>query len=1310
MSRQVILMRFHKSIVSIVLSLLLIFSAGLCPCFTGLVLAAYEDLTPQDPPSRLRIEPISADEPAIGYNEFDNYYADLMWNSVVYPVDATAGFINMYLQEINKPYKPSSSLYLRERDLPGGTTHYRLRNLNSGTIYYSYLNAYHTHTVDDTTYNSATSVQSNTLKFMTDIDLDAYSYGVNQIKIEWDDVWNSGRRIDYRLYISENKEFSNTQPIYIGQNQIEPLGPITVNQTTGKLEFIYTVNDPGRVYYIKIAPDISEAELKKTEFSKTIAVSSFIIARTSKVATTESGSIWRIDWSPVVTGLSDIDIIVTYQIYRGNNNNNDVPQYMAAVDDTNFYITVPREIDSYYYIIRAIVTKNGVDVYPGIKIESDRIVVRENDVIATPSVPELVDKFERVSGDTIISYEDELRPDSATILWRVPKKGAGEVDTDVVYDIWLVSNPNVLDNPPESMRLVRDLEMTDSNHVMNGLNLVGYKYEVSHLTPNSTYYFKVIAKKTFIDYIDNELQNIVCSSDPAIKVIITPAEGPIDQPRVPGRPPFCIKKDSENKNMVESTTAVLQIKNKWYEKFNEETGKWEYIRTEKTSEDDIPPYIPDESTLDGKNYRVIEYDSGVTIDVGCVEYVDGMSYNDIANIPANRITGFPIRANDASENAELNPDGLKHNVDITLTNLIPNTTYIIWVRAARRSVDSLSGPSDPIVITTFPDPDVPVAIPTVPEINYTLPGDVYADLAWNFNQDYKYNIKYGTVENLDSASGSVTVEPEDFANSSFYRVKDLEQQTLYFFWIQAEIAGGGNKSEWSDSYTLKTLPYLPPETPTGFGLKNTVDSVTKNSLTFEWAKADGMEYILHIADNAEYKNFTEYKCGSVSEYTVEGLRSNFRYYARLFAHDPEKDMDSKPTQSLLVRTERSDDDYDSDKDIENVISGDFITKGSGLVNNTWNVSITGVNADRFVEHVQTDNVLDYKIDLSSPPSKTNRLEIGISNKVFKALGSLKENIIIVADSNTDGKIQLVLRPEIVDSNAIEKYTDRLGDYNYKVSIQFTGKNTASNSQNMVFKTKDVSIDINAGNSSETIAVTGLYRPMKVIFPYTDSSWYKEGTTSGYVFDKGSSAWKKLQTTAEYDWDNSSGIAVLQASTPGNIAIAEPGSNFYDDIGGHWAQSSINKVASVHSLKSIPGRIFSPDKNITLGEAVKLMLDTADYTYGNDYMTSASKAQFVSLAEAGNPDKTCTREKAIAMVVRLYEIKTGKYASVASVSNTGYSDLGMISPSLLPKVNFAIKNGIVSSRNLNLLNPGGYISRAETVAMLEKLLYLTGELL
>lgn len=1300
-------MKSFKRILSLIVIVVIL--ATINPYYYKVSYAANADISPQEAPERLRVEAINAEEPPIGYNEFDGYYVDLKWDQVTFPNDSISGYINVHLQEVNKPYKPAVTVELRERDIPGGTTQIRLKNLKSGTIYYATLTAYHTHSNGNTTYNSALSVESNKVKFMTDINLIGSSYGVSQLKIEWDDVWNVGRRIDYKLYVSETPEFNNVQPIYVGEGQIEPLGPIKVNQISGRLEYVLTVNDPGRVYYIKIVPDIVEAILKKTDESGVIMVSSFIIARTSKISETEEGSIWRFDWSAVVTGLSSTDMTISYQIFRGNVENNDVPQYMASVDDTNFFITLSPGENRYYYTIIASITKNGEDVYPGIKIKSDRILLNEQDIITTPGVPDITDLFERVTGDTIISYEDELKPNSATVLWRVPQKGDGSIDTEISYDIWLIDNPNLLDNPPESNRIERDFKPSSANFIINGTDIKGYKYTVSNLTANSTYYFKIIAKKSLVDYVDGRLQSVVKKSDPAVKVIITPSEGPIDQPLIPGRPPFSIKMTTEGQSAITATTATISLKNKWYEKFNDEIGKWEYVRTEKLSQDDVPVYSPTPETLDGKNYRVVEYDSGVTIDVGCVEYIEGMSYNDIENITANKITGFPVTANDAAENGSFNPDGRKHNVDITLTNLIPNTTYIIWVRAARRSVSLISGPSDPIVVTTDPDVAPPIVKPTVPIFNYGLAGDTFVDLGWNFNNNYKYTLKYGTVENINSTTGTVQISPQDLANANFYRIKNLLQDTLYFFWVQAETITGGSKSEWSDSYILKTLPLSPPETPAGFGVKNGDDGITKNSIIFEWVMAEGMEYKLEVASDVNYKKMTEYKCKNVSEFKVEGLKSNFRYYARLYAYDPKKQAYSAPTQSITVRTERSDDDYDSDQDIENILTGEFVVVDPKLINNIWNISITGSNADRFVEHMHTDKVIDYKIDLTNPPAKASNIKITIGSKVLDAMAVLKENVVITADSDTDGKLQFIFGNDMLAEKTRLSLSKKVGEFNYELSIVFPGTNEKEGSSNLEFKTSDVVVGLTANGKGSLSTVQKFDQPMKILFPYTDESWYKEDKTSGYGFDSDSIRWNKLKTSAVFDENAGKGFVKVNAEKPGNIAIAEPGNSYYDDISGNWAESSINNVASKCNLKSIEGSSFYPDKNMSLGEAVKLMLDVMDVNYGNDFMTKASRSRIISENDISKQGNNCTRENAIAMICRLYEIKTGKSAKASSIGNTGFKDMAAVSEKYAKEVNFAIQNGIVAKRDTDYLIPSGAVTRGEEAAMIEKLLILIGEL-
>ena len=268
--------------------------------------------------------------------------------------------------------------------------------------------------------------------------------------------------------------------------------------------------------------------------------------------------------------------------------------------------------------------------------------------------------------------------------------------------------------------------------------------------------------------------------------------------------------------------------------------------------------------------------------------------------------------------------------------------------------------------------------PTVPIFNFFEPGDAYVDLGWNFVPGYKYYLKYATVDNISSANSSIEISAAELQDTTFYRVFELDPETIYYFWIQAEASNASGEtmqSDWSDSLIIKTLPQIAPSTPRGFGVKGSEDSITKNSITYEWVAEDGIEYYLEIASDISYKDAVEYDATEASEYTVGDLRSNFRYYARLYAYDPDKKLRSQPAQSVIVRTESSNDEFDSDQDVENVISGAFIIKDSEAVNHIWKIRITGVNADRFIEHVRNDNILDYSIDLSTTPENTNRISL-----------------------------------------------------------------------------------------------------------------------------------------------------------------------------------------------------------------------------------------------------------------------------------------------------------------------------------------------
>lgn len=1251
----------------------------------------------QTPPSMLRVDPKNEGEPAIGYNEFDQYYVDLKWN-VAYPGSAISGYVNFYTQEIAKPYRSGGTRSLRERDVPGNTGKHRLKGLKSGTVYYIDATAYYNYFFDDTTYSSPQSAASNRVKVLTDISISAYALESNKIKIEWDDVWNTGGRIDYKLYISENSSFSNTPPIYIKRGQIGENGPVKVNEESGKLEYIHTARDPGRVYYIRIEPDVADSELKKSQYSRTVVVSSFILVKTTKVSTDDSGAVWKLEWSPVVTGLGESEIKITYHIYRGEVDSSALPQYMAAVDGTSFFVTLPSGNVENYFIIRALVTRDGQDVYEGIRIESEQIIVTEQEVAFYPAVPEIVDEFTDSGGDIIVSYEEMLEPHSATVMWRVPLIGDGQIDEDVVYDIWLIQDPDQIDNPPQESLIASDIKIGSNDYILNYNNILGYSYTVSNLTANSTYYFKIVAKRQFLEYVDDILQNAIYSSDPAIKVIVTPPEGPIDQPNVPARPPLKVKGYSDGSDSVTQDSVIIQLKNMWYEKYNLVEDRWEYIRTEKLHEADVPPYVPvsepdpDPDTapipivVDDVYYRKVSYDAGVKIEVGCIEYTEEMSYDGLKDIAANWVTGFPVEPNDLLENPQLNPDKNKHNVDISLTGLEPNTSYVIWVRASRPEMNLVSEPSDPIIITTDPVIIPPAEKPVVPSFNYSLSGDIYIDLGWEFKPGYSYYIRYGIEDNINSAIGSVKVGMEDLFNSMYYRVGGLKPGTLYYFWLQAESASGDEtiKSEWSDSYLVSTLDIIPPESPKGFGIKNSSDAIAKNSITFEWMQEENLKYILEISKDLDFKESIEYDAGYLSEYTVNGLLSNHRYFARLYAYDPVKNMRSGSTHIISVRTIGSSDDYDSDVDIEDVITGEYVDKAETIEDGEWNVKIVGVNADRFIEQVIKDNKLDVTIDLGNPPAAYDKLRILASDKVFKSLTTLSENLTIKTE-----KLSLVIRPGTITTESFNPLANRASGVDYEICVSYPDK-VGSGVKNMAFKTKVARIEINVVNGGNLLPVKSLLKPLMVLSEYDDE--YSEGKTSGFLYDKGASAWNELDTAYIYNYDTGRGTVVYEILKTGDTVVAETGYDYYYDIYYHNYESAINNVASLYRLDSIPGRLFEPDNYATLGSTVKIMFDVLEYEYGSDFMSQAARAGLIGSENVDGADRNCTVGQAYKMLIRLFEIKTGSTLDARSKSE------------------FFEINGLELTRdNRKTVPVNEPIKRGELLALVEKILVYIGEL-
>jgi len=1317
-------MRLGKKILSLVLIIVFI-SAYIFTWNFSLETVFAAEYETQRPPEKLRVD--YSDGKGIGYNQYDGYYVDLVWD---YPagfiVQGTINtYLNIYKQEIPKQYRSSSGVrqlaeggILVERTNPLSPTGHRIKGLKSGTVYYMDVAAYYRYYLNEETRSSIESQSSNKVKVMTNIDIKAYSSGINEIKIEWDDVWNSNGRIGYRLYVSDSDSFNNTAPIYIDATNIGPGRPVQVNEAEGKLVYTHTVREAGRVYYIKIEPVVNDSELQDyPRQTDTVAVSSYILVRTDKVSSSDSGSIWRLNWTPVYAGLDD-SINVKYEIYRGDTRSNELPSRIQTVNNTSMFVVFEPGEEAYiYFIVRAVVTRkdNGQPFYPGVEITSDKIMVKDHEVGAFPPMPELVTE--------LAGEKSETKPESAVVLWKAPTKVTGEVDYDISYKVWLVDDPNVLDDEASlgepatwnfkdgTGTVSRDGVTFNFSTVRSGSKVIGCKLEIEGLEHNSTYYVRIVAEKSFLEYVNDEPAYVQYQSQPALEVIVTPPKGSIDRPVTPPKPPLKLKRTPDGNYVVTDTTAVIQIEKRWYEVYNPETNKWDYLDTRKVSRTDPDPAYPistEKELEEHRNeYRMMEYDEGISIDVYYVKYEENMDYSKLYDgsvYKAVKIPGYPIVTNDEYEDPALNyPDKKeKRNVDIKVEGLEPNTTYVMWVKAVRENANPPeSEPSDPILVTTSTVEVHPIETPTVPALSVNNVGDTFVDLVWDYNPNYKYYIKYGTVEDIRQASQDIEV---NLQGRNYYRVEGLEKNTTYYFWIRAEYVspeGEVKSSDYSDPCSARTLPDIPPSKPQGFGIKTAADAVTKNSITYEWIQEDGLEYILEIADNPSYNNSKEINTGQVSEYTVDNLISNMRYYARLYAYDPAKGLRSVPTDTVSVRTKRSTDDYDSDEDVEDVISGDFIVKNPYIIDGTWHIDIVGVNADRFIEHMRNDNVVDYRINLTNPPEKAKRIKLTISSKVFYAMTTLAENLNISIPDR-----QFIIRPGTIDVERVKREMRGSGDYNIEIIIELESSRKVE--KNIKSKTIVTGLQINALNGSNKIAVNTLDRPLKVLYAYAERNWYNYGLTSAYLYDEKTQRWKKVDTKSQYNGDTNQGHVVFEISNTGDFVIAEYKGDYFDDIGNHWARDSINNVASVYSLKSVSGRKFNPDSNITVGDAVKLMFDILDYDYGNNYMTLAAKSGIIASNSSLKSGDVCSREQLVAMVVRVYEIKTGSSAKASSNVST-FNDMSEVTPSLKSKIMFAAENGIITSRFNSTFGPKDPVSRGEAMVLLEKLLVYVGEI-
>lgn len=1210
------------------------------------------------------------DQLEIGFDTYEGYYVGLKWDppqSWSSDISATR-YYSLWTSE------DGISFVKYPETIPGEQTYIRINKhgnqaLEPGKIYYAYLLAEHVHTDPGTgTETRHQSIASNRVLFMTTINVDVTTSGPNSINIKWDDVKLGSARIDYDIYISESNYFGQTTPLSIRQENIGEGRPVRPVPGENKLVYTRTGLRTGTLYYVMIKPIVSDPRVRFVRETQIQSGATRIIARILRV----SDDFWRLEWNPITNADMDPDKQISYYIKRGDLSQGDNPieETLGQTRDTKMSVRASDEL-CYYRIVAFVETQTG----EAVEVRSDRILAIESEIPAVPPVPDLKDEIE---GSPAFSYKNSLTPTQATLAWTVPQTPDGNLDTNIVYDIWLVTDPADFDNPrTQPVKANYSVPVSDYITESKGSQtVVAYKYTFTGLTANTSYYARIVAKKMYTKVNPEGLiEDIYYQSEPALRVITTPIEDAINRPVAPSKPPFRIKTTDDGRDEVGTDFVTVTWKNDWYEYWDttdELNPSWTYVEE--------PGSIPE--SVYGGEYRHISYDSNITFQIGYTEYSPNINYEQLKDMPM-KVLGI-------TNNIQ------KVDQEYKITGLEPNTVYIIWLRAAR-TMDLVSEPSDPLMaVTTISEHDPGAEKPVVPNFLYGKAGDTFIDLGWNVKDTYEYNLKYSTSDNINSASNTVKLAGADLNSEGIYRVEGLTQNTVYYFWIQASVTSAGAKiseSDWSDSFAVKTLEFLPPDAPSGFGIKNIDDGIGKNHIIFEWLTVPGMEYILEISPNSDFADSIVYSGIKDGEMRVEGLKSNSQYYARLYSFDVARNKRSESYAGVIrVNTLKSSDEYDSDVNITEPLEEDAVEKF--ISNRVWKYLVSLSNADSFIQTVRKSKDADFVINLSNPSRTVNSRIIEIPKKVFDFLATDRKNIII-----DTGDCVMTVRPGIF-SFGKGHILNRLGDYFIRFEIKETESKKFEKNSKENYKSAIISLGVEAVASNEAFEIESFERPLLIDFVYKNSG-SASNIQRAYAYDDFDLCWNKLETTVLFNEQLSEAKAIFELNSPAVFTVLEVGSGRFIDITNLEIKNAVDKLATAHELRSISGDFFRPTENITLGEAVRLVLDVCDYNYNGDEFSVAAKSGITRHITTKEPNEFCSRQEVIAMVVRAYEIKTGVKAQ-SDFSIKHYIDSNFVDQNLLPMIRFAVEKGIAVSKSRTELAPHQPVTRGDFIIMLSNI--------
>lgn len=1087
------------------------------------------------------------------YSDFDYFELYLGDDPTRFPYGYT-----IYKNDPNLTVSNGNYTY-KVQSLPNG------QKIPSGTIFYAKVRS--VRVLQEQTGNVVYySSYSNTIVFLTPIFVECYTNAEDAIDIVWDDVYYSGKRIDYDIYVSKDISFTTPTKYQIDGDRItllqsqKPGGRVEILPGR-KLKYTAAGLSPSSLYYVKVLPRNLPQEViwrdPQTYTPPNIKVigeaATYIQAEAQRIA---DNVVW-LRWAKVSIAENE------YEIYKGSKDQ--IPTLIGTVSANEFFAVVSITDDVFFRI--------QVDVFDSF---GRKVSIRSKDLYVHPyTLP-----FAPPAAENLTAFPKSQ--DTISLRFKIP------TDKDVVYDFYYkkYSDSNV-----DFTLFVSNYQMKSSDEEKDENNLPTgyYRFDITGLEKNTVYVLKVVVKKRFYDYEQGTY--IYKESTPALTISYT-TSGDITPPTTP---------------------TLLSVV---YTTYDSVVLSWQPVTIA-----GIQPPTVDRSIFYEVNFAVYQ----VGMDITNPENLDIASFQKIS-----------------LSDYQVDQSG---KIVFRVSSLLPNTRYVFFIRAVRKIDSSVyySLPSNVVMATTLIKYEVPLpsSVPVVENLSVVTTTYNSALLSWSYIENVYFevqlseDIKNSNAWQIASDSFKPSLKEIDYTTGlCYFTVQNLKPDTLYYFRVRAYIIKDNQKvySEFSSPVFGRTQKVPPPKTPVAFGIKD----YGKDYAIFVWEIAEtGRRYVIEVADNISFSNSQKYTTGpDTTEYKVIGLKPNTRYWARLFAIASDGQL-SQSTEIISFVTKKDISEYTGVFDSVQDTTLPFITvedpaSGRMIIEITY----------RYVnESLDSKPVL---IDFTKRTSSSIfQFVIKIRYDVLKALVKLNKDCIVTLDGATSQ-----FNFAAIDSSDIDKLTVfGVSPSSIYTELTFIRASDKYNVKDAISEVYD--IRCTASSFTKQVGISYFQTPVKISL-INREPW---SVAIPYVFDLTSLSWKEPEN-AVFASDNKSVTFNLQ--TPQAVVIVRKG--FYKDI-----------ISSSYATKlyNLFKTIASDDTSDTIGiknavskqELASFLVYFAEkkrlyrFEIIDEYIKKAYKA---GLIENTQDNSVLTKEAAVDMMVKFYEIYTGNEISVDDVAWTKLS--------------------------------------------------------